>query len=50
MEMQCVLFKLGNEFCGFDILNVQEIVRSQEHTKIPNVPEFIEGVINLRAR
>jgi purine-binding chemotaxis protein CheW len=50
MEMQCVLFKLGNEFCGFDILNVQEIVRSQEHTKIPNVPEFIEGVINLRGK
>lgn len=48
--MQCVLFKMGNEICGFDIQNVQEIVRSQKHTKIPNVPEYIEGIINLRGK
>lgn len=48
--MQCVLFKLDKGEYGFDIQNVQEIVRSQEHTKLPNAPEFIEGVINLRGR
>ena len=33
-----------------DILSVQEINRMSQITKVPNTPEFIEGVINLRGR
>lgn len=46
--MQVVVFKLGGEYYAFDIQKVQEIVRVQENTRIPNLPEFVEGVVNLR--
>ncbi len=41
-------FGLGAEYYGVDILCVKEI-RAWEHvTRIPNTPEYIKGVINLR--
>jgi purine-binding chemotaxis protein CheW len=46
--MQLVGFMLGNELFGVDILTVQEIIREIPITAIPDAPEFIEGVINLR--
>ena len=46
--MQLVGFTLGEEDFGVDILNVQEINRMTEITKIPSTPEFVKGVINLR--
>ncbi|MCI5164555.1 MAG: chemotaxis protein CheW [Candidatus Electrothrix sp. GM3_4] len=46
--MQLVGFTIGNEHFGVDILMVQEIIRSAPITSVPNSPEFIEGVINLR--
>ncbi|CAK8720466.1 MAG: purine-binding chemotaxis protein CheW [Candidatus Electrothrix sp. AX5] len=46
--MQLVGFTIGNEQFGVDILMVQEIIRSAPITSVPNSPEFIEGVINLR--
>jgi purine-binding chemotaxis protein CheW len=48
--LQLVSFKIGNEEFGVDILNVQEINRMTQITKVPNSPEFVEGVINLRGR
>lgn len=48
--MQCDFFKLGDGQYGFNISNVQEIVHFQKHTRIPNVPDFVEGVINLRGK
>ncbi|QEK10947.1 purine-binding chemotaxis protein CheW [Crassaminicella thermophila] len=47
-EKQYVIFKLGREEYGIDIMNVREITEFKETTKIPNAPNFIEGVINLR--
>lgn len=47
---QLVSFKLGSEEFGVDILDVQEINRMTEITKVPQVAEFVEGVINLRGR
>lgn len=47
-EKQYVIFKLGSEEYGVDIMNVREITELKETTKIPNTPNFIEGVINLR--
>jgi len=48
--LQLVSFKIGEEEFGVDILSVQEINRMSQITKVPNTPEFIEGVINLRGR
>lgn len=48
--LQLVSFKISNEEFGVDILCVQEINRMLQITKMPNTPEFIEGVINLRGR
>jgi purine-binding chemotaxis protein CheW len=46
--IQLVGFKIGKEIFGVDILMVQEIIRSAAITHVPNSPEFVEGVINLR--
>ncbi|MDU9047931.1 MAG: chemotaxis protein CheW [Candidatus Electrothrix sp. Rat3] len=46
--MQLVGFTIGKEQFGVDILMVQEIIRSAPITSVPNSPDFIEGVINLR--
>jgi len=47
-EMQLVVFKLGREEYGVSILQVQEIKRITEITRVPHTPEYIKGVINLR--
>ena len=45
---QHVSFQLGNEEYGVEIVKVQEIIRMQDITRVPQMPDFIEGVINLR--
>jgi purine-binding chemotaxis protein CheW len=46
---QVVVFRLGAEEFGVPISSVQEIVRVPESlTHVPQAPEFVEGVINLR--
>ena len=46
--MQLVGFTIGKELFGVDILMVQEIIRAAPITAVPNSPDFVEGVINLR--
>jgi len=48
--MQLVSFHVGGEEFGLDILRVQEIIRIQPLTRVPNSPEFVDGVINLRGK
>lgn len=43
-----LIFTLGNEEYGIEILKVQEIRGYDRVTRIPNAPEFITGVTNLR--
>lgn len=45
---QFLTFMLGGEEYGVDILNVQEIRSWESATSIPNTPEYVLGVINLR--
>jgi purine-binding chemotaxis protein CheW len=46
---QLVIFRLGNEEFGVDILQAKEIERMiHEVTRVPRAPTFVEGVINLR--
>lgn len=47
-EMQLVIFSLGKEEYGVDIMQVKEIVTYKEPVKVPNTPQFVEGIINLR--
>lgn len=47
-EMQMVTFLLGQENYGLDIMNVQEIIRTPDITVIPQAPDYVEGVTNLR--
>ena len=46
--LQLVTFTLGTEEYGVDIMRVQEIIRMQDITRVPQMPAFIEGVLNLR--
>ncbi len=48
--VQLVSFNIGEEEFGVDILRVQEINRMVEITRVPNSPEYVEGVINLRGK
>ncbi|MDC7807286.1 chemotaxis protein CheW [Luteimonas sp BLCC-B24] len=41
-------FTLGDEHYGVDILKVQEIRGYDAVTRLPDAPEYIKGVINLR--
>jgi purine-binding chemotaxis protein CheW len=49
-EVQLVVFRLGKEEYGVEITQVREIIKMKEITRIPNAPEFVEGVINLRGQ
>jgi len=49
-DLQVVGFRIGNETFGLPIAIVREIVRVPDITAVPNAPEYIEGVINLRGR
>jgi purine-binding chemotaxis protein CheW len=48
MEMQLVIFKLGQESYGVEIASVKSIIKMQAITHLPQAPQFIEGVTNLR--
>jgi purine-binding chemotaxis protein CheW len=43
-------FRLANEEYGLQILKVQEIISLLDVTHIPQVPDFVRGVINLRGK
>ena len=47
-ELKLIIFKLGREEYGMDMLRVQEIKRMMGITRVPSTPSFIRGVINLR--
>jgi purine-binding chemotaxis protein CheW len=48
--LQLVGFHVGTEEFVIDILRVQEIIRTQQLTRVPNSPECMKGVMNLRGR
>jgi purine-binding chemotaxis protein CheW len=49
-DLQIVGFRVGTETFGVPISNVHEIVRVPAITAVPESPECVEGVINLRGR
>lgn len=48
--LQLVSFNIGQEEFGLGIQSIQEINRMVEITRVPNSPEFVTGVINLRGK
>ncbi|HYD30459.1 MAG TPA: chemotaxis protein CheW [Azospirillaceae bacterium] len=47
-EEQYVTFTVGEEEYGVNILSVREIRGWTLESKLPNLPEYVRGVINLR--
>lgn len=45
---QFLTFKLGEESFALDVAKVREILEESDITKIPQTPEYMRGVINLR--
>jgi len=48
--LQLVSFNIDDEEFGIEILNVREINRMVKITRVPNVADFVKGVINLRGK
>ncbi len=49
-ELHLVGFRIGRETFAVPIELVHEIVRVPEITAVPDAPDFVEGVINLRGK
>ncbi len=50
LEGKYIIFSLGQEKYGLEILKVQEIIGLMHMTKVPRTLEYIKGVINLRGK
>lgn len=48
--IQVIVFNLGEERYGVEISQIKEIILITQVTHIPNVPDFVEGVLNLRGQ
>jgi purine-binding chemotaxis protein CheW len=46
--IQYLTFKLQEELYAVDVANIREILDFTTVTKVPNTPDFMRGVINLR--
>src|SRR5881227_1802266 len=49
-ELHIVSFQVGRETYGVPITSLHEIVRVPEITAVPDAPDYLEGVINLRGK
>jgi purine-binding chemotaxis protein CheW len=43
-------FFVEDLFFGVDVLDVQEVLRAQQMTPVPQAPDVVEGLINLRGQ
>jgi purine-binding chemotaxis protein CheW len=49
-ERQIVAMHLGDEVYGIDISNIDTVITPQPITPVPQTPDYIKGVMNLRGR
>lgn len=47
-DKKVIVFQLGNEEYAIPVARVGSIERMQSITRVPQTPEFVRGVINLR--
>ncbi len=50
LDGKYLTFRLGNEEYGFGIMKIREIIGLMPITSVPQSPEFVKGVINLRGK
>lgn len=50
MKDRYLTFRVGDEVYGIEIAYVTEIVGMQKITEVPDMPDFVRGVINLRGQ
>lgn len=48
--LELATFYVGEAQCGIDILKIQEINKQTEVTGVPQAPDYVVGVLNLRGR
>jgi purine-binding chemotaxis protein CheW len=48
--VELATFYVGEALCGMDILNVQEINKLMDMTKVPQAPPYVTGILNLRGQ
>lgn len=49
-SVELATFYVGEALCGMDILNVQEINKLMDMTKVPQAPGYVTGILNLRGQ
>lgn len=49
-ETRVLEFTLGDEHYCLDINYIEEIVKEETITRVPNTPEYVEGVVDLRGQ
>ncbi len=49
-SVELATFYIGEALCGMDILKVQEINKLMNMTKVPQAPEYVTGILNLRGQ
>ncbi|MEE4240174.1 MAG: chemotaxis protein CheW [Desulfopila sp.] len=49
-SVELATFYVGNALCGMDILKIQEINKIMQMTKVPQAPEYVLGILNLRGQ
>jgi purine-binding chemotaxis protein CheW len=49
-EQQFCTFQVGDLYMGIEVLNVQEVIRRQEMTRVPLAAPAVSGLINLRGQ
>ena len=48
--VELATFYIGEALCGMDILKVQEINKILEMTEVPQAPDYVKGILNLRGQ
>lgn len=49
-EMKILIFNINGEYYATDIMEVERILGYETPTKLPDAPEFVDGVINYEGK
>ncbi|MGD9211132.1 MAG: chemotaxis protein CheW [Desulfobacteraceae bacterium] len=49
-SVELATFYVGEALCGMDILKIQEINKLMEMTTVPQAPDYVLGILNLRGQ
>jgi len=47
-SMELATFLIGEAVCGIDLLSIQEINKLMDMTTVPQAPDYVSGILNLR--